>query len=118
MKYVNPDSNHSLDMHSEDQELSAPKTPTMSSVQINGLAVLAAALGVGVIAFVSAWAARRGAISALQVNDLKIGSLEVDKLRIKNHERPMQDRPTSMEETGGMLRFELGSSDVYENGLE
>lgn len=111
MKYVNPDSTHPLDLHSEDKSLEASSSFATQSFTPRQAILLAA--GVGAIAFLSAFVVRRRSIRSLQVDDLKIGNLEVDRLRIKNHERP-----TSMEETGGILRFELGPSDVYENGLE
>jgi hypothetical protein len=114
MKYVNPDSTHPLDIHSEDLSLAEQASDSVGkqSFDLNTVALLM--LGAGAIAYLASKVARRQFISALRVGDLKVGSLEVDHLKIKNRERTN----SSMEESGGVLRFELGSSDVFENGLE
>lgn len=114
MKYVNPDSTHALDIHSEDQSLAQPANDSGKSQSLDIKTLAALMLGAGAIAYLASLAARRSFISALGVGDLKVGNLEVDHLKIKNHERAN----SSMEESGGVLRFELGSSDVFENGLE
>lgn len=115
MKYVNPDSPHALDMHSEDRPFAHRASDigtNPQSLDRKTLAVLM--LGAGAIAYLASMVARRRVISSLRVGDLKVDSLEVDRLKIKTHEHAT----SSMEESGGVLRFELGSSDVFENGLE
>jgi hypothetical protein len=114
MKYVNPDSTHALDMHSEDQPLDFTANSSVKKQPFDIKTVAVMMLGAGAAAYVASMVARRQFISSLRVGDLKVGSLEVDHLKIKNRDRAS----SSMEESGGVLRFELGSSDVYENGLE
>ncbi|MFL5814298.1 MAG: hypothetical protein ACJ763_12025 [Bdellovibrionia bacterium] len=122
MKYVNPDSTHTLDIHSPDQSEDQSEDQSLarlagSSMKRQSFDVKTAALmmlGAGAVAYLASMVVRRQFISSLRVGDLKVGNLEVDHLKIKNRERTN----SSMEESGGVLRFELGSSDVFENGLE
>jgi hypothetical protein len=109
MKYVNPDSTHTLNAPDLDAEPSHPAS--QSRPGLRPLALGALAVGAGAVAFMAAW---RVAIRSLTVKSLKVERLEVTDLHIVNHQRAN----SSMEESGGILRFELGSSDVYENGLE
>lgn len=111
MKYVNPDSTHALDLHSEDQR--SEDQPTSSSLSISLSHRLMIGLGLGSIALLGIWVARRGTFKEMRVRDLKIDRLEVGELHVKNH-----NRSSTMEESGGILRFDVGPSDVFENGLE
>jgi len=124
MKYVNPDSTHTLNVPDLDAEPSHPaaqsrpglrplaKQPMTSGADARlAVALGALAVGAGAIAFIAAW---RVAIRSLTVKSLKVDRLEVTDLHIANHHRAN----SPMEESGGILRFELGASDVYENGLE
>ncbi len=112
MKYVNPDSTHPLDLHSEDRVPSSAKT-IFSESSFFSRNSLALGLSAGAIALLGAWIMRRKSSRSFRVRELKIERLEVGELHVRNH-----DRARSMEESGGVLRFELGQSDVFENGLE
>jgi hypothetical protein len=129
MKYVNPDSPHSLDIHSFDESTGEAIDPQLAEGQsiANGPSGLEKdfkplgfkttamiILASGAVAYLATILARRRPVSSLRIGDLKVDHLEVDRLNIKNRERAN----SSMEESGGVLRFELGSSDVFENGLE
>jgi hypothetical protein len=132
MKYVNPDSPHALDIHSEDwaedpgedqaggldksesalkQAVRSLKTqPRISQAALGAFALGALSAGACAVGFFAIW---RMMIKSLSVRDLKIENLDIGHLRVENnHRKPM-------EESGGILRFDLGAApDVFENGLE
>jgi hypothetical protein len=121
MKYVNPDSTHPLSSHipNEDQSQKPSRRPMLRRATGRGQAsrvtpaasVIIACTGSAVLGFL---AARLFAVRSLTVKNLRVERLDVDQLHIEKHE----SERASMDDTGGVLRFELGSSDVYETGLE
>jgi hypothetical protein len=121
MKYVNPDSTHPLSSHSskEDQFERASRRPMLRRTADRAVAprspsaafIITACSGSAILGF---FAARWFAIRSLTVKNLRVERLDVSELHIEK--RGPARAPT--EDTGGVLRFELGSSDVYETGLE